>query len=224
MVHYRLRPNWLQIVAGALQVAAGLATAGYSRTDIVRKLLPELPPPVGPVEELLLDGLLYRAIHGADAARRMAVSATRSAGGIPAVSPRSSPAALARNILETQFRQPLHVAQLARQVGMNAKCLCRIFAAEYGSTPHQYLITVRAKAAAALLLNTETKTEAIHALVGYRSRSTLYRDFARVMRTTPAAYRRENEIRAHIFGQQRAEFGQKVPGRNCKMGIGFPPS
>jgi transcriptional regulator GlxA family with amidase domain len=83
----------------------------------------------------------------------------------------------------------LSVAALAERVGMSPRHLARVFRAELGTTPAQYVETVRVETVRRLL---ETSDGSLHQLArqaGFGTVETLVRAFQRRMGTTPGQYR-----------------------------------
>jgi transcriptional regulator GlxA family with amidase domain len=85
-------------------------------------------------------------------------------------------------------RQPLTVADLARQVNLAPRTFARWFAARTGTTPHQWLTSQRLSRAQELLERTDLGVEQVAADCGLTPLM-LRRHFARRWGITPQAYR-----------------------------------
>ncbi|MBB4683214.1 GlxA family transcriptional regulator [Amycolatopsis jiangsuensis] len=79
---------------------------------------------------------------------------------------------------------------LARQVGVSARQLTRLFDAHLGTTPGKYVRTVRAEHAARLLSGSDLPLTAIARRCGFGSTETLRQAFLDHFDTPPSAYRR----------------------------------
>jgi transcriptional regulator GlxA family with amidase domain len=95
-----------------------------------------------------------------------------------------------------RLREPLTVADLARQVHMAPRTFARWFAARTGTTPHQWLTSQRLTTAQELLERTDQGIEQIAADCGLAPMM-LRRHFTRRWGITPQAYR-------HRFSQLAA--------------------
>jgi transcriptional regulator GlxA family with amidase domain len=87
------------------------------------------------------------------------------------------------------LREPLTVADLARQVHMSPRTFARWFAARTGTTPHQWLTSLRLTLAQELLERTSHGIDQIAADCGLAPMM-LRRHFTRRWGITPQAYRR----------------------------------
>jgi transcriptional regulator GlxA family with amidase domain len=84
----------------------------------------------------------------------------------------------------------LSVAALASRAGMSPRHLARVFRDELGTTPAQYVETVRIEAVRRLLETTDRSLDQIARQTGFGAVETLLRAFRRQMHTSPGAYRR----------------------------------
>jgi transcriptional regulator GlxA family with amidase domain len=98
--------------------------------------------------------------------------------------------------IETDFAQPLHLADLARIAGLAASTFARMFTQWRGVPPHHFLSQVRVREAAHLLSNTNRTLEEIADLTGFPDRYYLSRVFKRVIGDSPARFRRRHGQRA----------------------------
>ncbi|MER5704543.1 helix-turn-helix domain-containing protein [Micromonospora sp. NPDC002296] len=86
--------------------------------------------------------------------------------------------------------QPITVETLAARARMSSRSYLRHFARATGSTPIRWLIVQRVRASLAPLETSDWPVERIAGLVGFDSPVTFRYHFGRIMRTSPAAYRR----------------------------------
>jgi AraC family transcriptional regulator, transcriptional activator FtrA len=84
----------------------------------------------------------------------------------------------------------LRVDDLAQRAAMSPRTFARRFRQETGTTPHQWLIHQRLVAAQRRLEKTGETIDQIAEAVGLQTAATLRQHFSRVLKTTPAAYRR----------------------------------
>ncbi|MCO5996511.1 helix-turn-helix domain-containing protein [Actinoallomurus rhizosphaericola] len=88
------------------------------------------------------------------------------------------------------LREEITVDVLARRAHMSARTFLRHFARCMGTSPTRWLIGQRIQASLPLLERTSTPVEEVARAVGFASPVTYRSHFARVMRTSPSAYRR----------------------------------
>ncbi|MFD1539273.1 GlxA family transcriptional regulator [Nonomuraea guangzhouensis] len=148
---------------------------------------------------------LVRADHGAayaaKVARHMVMPPHREGGQLQyAIAPSRArvPDSLAPLLgwAAERLGEPLTVDDLAARAGVSARTLARMFAAQLGTSPGQWVLAQRIAGARALLEETDLSVDAIAARVGLSSATNLRRRFHDVLRTTPAAYRRAFHLRA----------------------------
>jgi AraC family transcriptional activator FtrA len=142
---------------------------------------------------------LVRLDHGAaianTVARRLVVAPQRDGGQaqfIPAPV-RPDGAGSLGGVLdwaERRLDEDLSVERLARRAAMSPRTFARRFAEETGTTPHRWLVHQRVLAAQQRLETTRESVERVAEAVGFGGAATLRAQFARVLRTTPIAYRR----------------------------------
>jgi transcriptional regulator GlxA family with amidase domain len=84
----------------------------------------------------------------------------------------------------------LSVAALAERAGMSSRHLARVFRAELGTTPAQYVETVRVETVRRLLETTDGSLHQLARQTGFGTVETLVRAFQRRIGTTPGEYRR----------------------------------
>ncbi len=144
---------------------------------------------------------VIRRDHGAELAaalaRRTVVAPHRDGGQAqfltrpvaPAQAP-ASPLQQTRDWALGRLEQPLDVVTLARRAAMSPRTFARRFRHETGTTPGQWLLEQRTRAAQALLESTDLPIEHVATRSGFGSAATLRTHFARRLGTTPTAYRR----------------------------------
>jgi len=142
---------------------------------------------------------LIRRDYGAEianqVARRLVVSPHREGGQAQFIRepvPTSPEGGLAP-VMEwavKRLREPLTVAELARQARMSPRTFARRFVKESGATPHRWLTHQRLEAAQRRLETTRDGIDDVAAACGFDSAMTLRHHFRRAFRTTPTAYRR----------------------------------
>ncbi len=92
------------------------------------------------------------------------------------------------------------VSVLARRAGMSERTFARRFAAESGTTPHQWLTDQRLLRARELLEATSMSVESVAREVGLGGAALLRHHFTREVGLTPTAYRRRFRSRAGAQG------------------------
>lgn len=137
--------------------------------------------------------------HGADLARAVArqlVVFMARPGGQSQFSarlgPRNPRSAVVRQVMDAIVADPSashRLPELAAGVNMSGRHLARLFTAEIGRTPAEYVDTVRVEAARALLESGTDPVDLIARRVGLGSAETLRRLFLRTLSVTPTAYR-----------------------------------
>jgi AraC family transcriptional activator FtrA len=105
---------------------------------------------------------------------------------------------------QSHLNQSLRVEDLARKAAMSPRTFARRFSDQTGTTPHQWLIHQRLLEAQRLLESTTESMDQVAQAVGLQTAATLRSHFARVLKTTPTAYRRQ-------FSTRRVG-GKKQPG------------
>lgn len=86
--------------------------------------------------------------------------------------------------------RPISVAELARVANLSERSYLRHFARATGTSPLRWLIGRRLAAARALLETGDAPIEQVGAAVGFADPATFRHHFARVVGTSPSAYRR----------------------------------
>jgi len=111
-------------------------------------------------------------------------------GTAPALRPQAANALLARvrDLIRSDYRRDITVAELASLSGMSRAHLTRAFGAAYGTPPHVYLNTMRI-ARARTLIREGMPLAAVAVECGFADQSHLTRRFKGSMGVTPSAWR-----------------------------------
>ena len=147
---------------------------------------------------------VVRRDHGsavaAELARRAVIAPHREGGQVQFIpSPAAGPAAPgagidstepARTWALTRLEQPLSIAGLAARAAMSPRTFARRFRAELGTTPAQWVLEQRLRAAQTLLETTTEPIEQVARRSGFGNGAALRAHFTRRLGTTPTAYRR----------------------------------
>jgi AraC family transcriptional regulator, transcriptional activator FtrA len=98
--------------------------------------------------------------------------------------------------LREHLAEPVTVRDLARRAAMSPRTFARRFLASTGTTPLQWILAERVRLAQRLLESTSLPVEAVADHCGFGTPDNLRKHFARVVRTTPQAYRRAFQVPA----------------------------
>lgn len=213
------RDAWvLTVCSGAfVAAAAGVldgrrATTHWRYADVLKRLHPaiDVDPDVLYVQDgrvitsagtaAGIDACLHllRLELGAEAAntiaRRMVVAPQRDGGqaqfiGSPLPVEASLSLAPVADWMVQNLCRDLTVDQLAARAHMSPRTFARRFKADYGTTPAAWLTRQRVIHAQRLLERTDAGLDAIAAECGFGSAAVLRQNFARVLGTSPTAYR-----------------------------------
>ena len=91
-------------------------------------------------------------------------------------------------VVRTRYPDGVNARQVARLIGVDRSRLAAAFRQQTGLTLHEYIVRIRLQAAVTMIA-AGTKIEATALLVGYRDKSSFYRQFRRRTGVTPAAFR-----------------------------------
>lgn len=142
---------------------------------------------------------VVRLDHGAAVAnalaKRLVMPAHRPGGqaqyiDTPAPPADPEPLALLLDWARRHLDEPLTVSSLATQANLSARTLIRRFHAVTGTTPMSWLLSVRVNHARELLETTTLPVAQIAERCGLGSPANFRHHFARVVGTSPSAYRR----------------------------------
>lgn len=92
--------------------------------------------------------------------------------------------------IEQNLRKELPLPIIARRAAMSTRTLCRRFRQQVGETPAQWISRARVRLAQRLLETTSLSVEQIAEQAGFGSATVLRQHFARILGTSPVAYRR----------------------------------
>lgn len=92
--------------------------------------------------------------------------------------------------LQQHLGDHVTVADLAARSAMSRRTFARRFLDTTGTTPYQWLLRQRVQLAQRLLESTNQRVDAVAARSGFTTAGELRKHFARVVHTTPLAYRR----------------------------------
>jgi AraC family transcriptional regulator len=96
--------------------------------------------------------------------------------------------------IEANLDQDLSTPALAGAAGLSAPRFHRVFVAEIGETPHEYVARLRLDRAAFYLVTQEGTIPDMALAVGYETPETFTRAFARRFATTPSGYRASGPV------------------------------
>jgi AraC-like DNA-binding protein len=96
--------------------------------------------------------------------------------------------------MERHYREPLSNASLARLAGVSERSLTRLFLRYQGLSPRQFLMQVRVRAAADLMLTGQDSLAEIAEQTGFPNRAYLTRVFTQVTGKPPAQFRRTHRL------------------------------
>jgi len=97
----------------------------------------------------------------------------------------------AKDLMDARYAEAIDVDELARAAGMSKAHFSRRFKAQYGESPHGYLLTRRLERASALLRNTDHSVADICMEVGLTSVGSFTTSFKRMFGLAPSAYRQQ---------------------------------
>jgi AraC-like DNA-binding protein len=103
--------------------------------------------------------------------------------------PVPEPLARVRQHIERQISAKLLAPDLARRAGLSVASFNRSFKRHFGTTPARYVIEMRVREAARLLLQTDETLDAIAEETGFPNRAYLSRVFKQVTGEAPAGFR-----------------------------------
>ena len=86
--------------------------------------------------------------------------------------------------------EPLPVERLARKAQMSTRSFIRAFRESTGTAPAAWVRAQRVREAQRLLESTDLAVEQVASVCGFGSAVTMRQAFARILSTTPSAYRR----------------------------------
>jgi transcriptional regulator GlxA family with amidase domain len=93
------------------------------------------------------------------------------------------------SLMRDNLHRDLPLDEMARAISLSPEHLCRVFRAETGVSPVQYLKSLRMERARSLLETTFLSVKEVMARVGVGDVSHFARDFRRAFGCSPAQYR-----------------------------------
>ncbi len=101
----------------------------------------------------------------------------------------------AADYIKANYAQPVSIESMARLIGIDRRYLCRIFAAETGQTPRDYLIQYRLERAAYYLTERGYAVQDAARSVGYEDVFNFSKAFKRHFGLAPRQYRNQGQGR-----------------------------
>ncbi|GAE35229.1 helix-turn-helix domain-containing protein [Halalkalibacter akibai] len=98
-----------------------------------------------------------------------------------------------KQVIETQYYEPLTLSIISSRMGLSSRYLNAIFKEQYHLTPMQYLSDVRVQHAQKLLVESDKEIVTICFEVGYETLSTFYRVFKKSLNMSPNQYRQTHK-------------------------------
>ena len=95
------------------------------------------------------------------------------------------------NFIESNYSQPIHVAEIAADLGLSRHYFCRIFKEQTGLSPQEYIVSHRLERAAALLSVYHLPQKEVALLTGYPDVYSFSRMFKRKFGISPGQYVRK---------------------------------
>ncbi len=180
----------LWVFADACQVVAGrVAEEPGASADLMRELLAQVPRAADARVQAVIDGLAAGMLNRAG----LAITATAPpAGELTTVGrgPDHFKIVEVLTYLEQRFSDPaIRLSSAARHVALSPAYLARLLKAATGLTFRQHLRRFRVQNAERLLLTTMLSIKEVAGQCGYSASGSFARDFRRVHRCTPSAWR-----------------------------------
>lgn len=100
----------------------------------------------------------------------------------------------AKLFIDEHFREKINLDEIAGEASFSRFHFIRLFKESYGSTPHQYMISLRLREAEKLMEQSDLKIQDICFEIGFESIGTFTTLFTKVLGKSPKA--RKNEILA----------------------------
>ena len=100
-----------------------------------------------------------------------------------------------REFIETRLTTALPNPLLARQAGLSGEGFVRAFRRHFGTTPAQYVMEMRVREAARLLMQTDQTIDAVAEQTGFPNRAYFSRVFKKIAGESPALFRAKHTRR-----------------------------
>ena len=160
--------------------------AGFNMTTSMNNLLSCDTPEAVFSEALLIQTFMTTLIATGD---NYALCQDTASAGSPSGDKLPKHVALAKNIIESRYYEPLSLDELQSQVKINKHQLCRDFTRYLGQPPLKYLNHYRIDKAVNLLLMTDDTVHSIGDTVGIANTTHFINLFKAQMGLTPQQYR-----------------------------------
>ncbi len=98
-----------------------------------------------------------------------------------------------KKYIQSNYIQPIKIADIADKLNINRSHLYRIFKNEMGMGVEDYIINIRINHAKVLLESTEFSVTTISNLVGYKNYTTFFKRFKQTVGITPLEYRQNQK-------------------------------
>lgn len=105
-----------------------------------------------------------------------------------------NPIKTALRILDYNYSSPITIEQIANRLSLNTSYFSRIFSAQVGIPPKQYLLNKRLERAKELLRFTDATVFEVSNSVGYEDQLYFSRIFKKYTKLSPIEYRQKNKI------------------------------
>jgi AraC family transcriptional regulator len=100
----------------------------------------------------------------------------------------------AKEMLQANLSENLSLRRVAEACKLSVSHFARAFKASTGVPPHQWLMTARVEMARDMLVRSPTPLVDVAGVCGFADQSHFSRVFARVVGTSPGAWRREHQV------------------------------
>lgn len=142
------------------------------------------------------DGVIDLCLAGTDtAALEISLLMTGILTALSKIAPQENglqltqPVLRAKQFIESYYALPITLEEMAESAQISPFHFSRLFKAQLGLSPHEYLIEVRIANAKRLLLTTQLYVQDICEKVGFGSANVFIRNFKNSVGITPAAFR-----------------------------------
>jgi AraC-like DNA-binding protein len=240
---YPLRPEWVMAMTRTAQLAADASLEPQQTVwAMLAALVDGIQAPITPFERLfavhvceraawsLLDVQVRRGLRRASVVHRdyravvqimettnwaeLSASLRRQ---LPAVS--STPRVVAvRDYLDEHALRRLTLHEVARDVGASVRWISQQFPRQFGVSPYEYVTRRRLAQAIVLLTTTDMKMAAVADAVGFKDKTALFRQFSRMLDTTPGSVRAHRvdvpQLLRRLEDDSSAWPARPIPNRN----------
>ena len=99
---------------------------------------------------------------------------------------------MAKKFIDNNYQHHISICQVAENVNLSEKYLCKLFKKALFVSPQQYLIETRMKMARKLLENTDISIKAVAENVGFPSQFAFSTAFKKYYKIPPSVYRNKS--------------------------------